>query len=247
MRAIVVRHYKTLSNAHRRIMGWADTPPAANWEQDLAYVERALHRRDVTLDAVYSSSLGRARNTAQYYADKRGILAPQEDAGLNEVNYGSLSHKPKQWVVEHCPEYKSDPDYVYPDGESFRQMQQRSVEAFLRIAQRHESETVLIVAHAGVIRGLICHLLGLDLGAHLKRKVSHRYLGDFLIRNDTCTYYDEVGIRSGFVRDDVVRLPWQPGQRGGLLADRTEPSSLKNQVILGPGSNTLDNLAPACN
>ena len=246
MRAILVRHYKTLSNARRRIMGWGDAPPAANWEADLAYVAGMLLRRDLSLDAVYSSALDRARNTARYYADKRGIASVQEDSGLNEINYGCLCHKPKQWVLEHFPQYKTDPDFVFPDGESFRQTQQRSLDAFLQIAQRHTDQTVLIVAHAGVIRGLICHFLRLDLGANLKRKISHRYVGDFLIQDSACTRYSELGNRSGFVRDGVIGLPWRPGQRSHLPEGGEESGQRINQVALSAAPSHFETLVAAC-
>jgi broad specificity phosphatase PhoE len=224
MRAIVVRHFKTLSNAERRIMGWGDAPPAPDWERDLAYVDRVLLRRDISLDAVYSSGLGRARETARYYAGKRGIDPIQPNQCLNEVNYGCLCDKEKRWVVAHYPQYKKDPDYVYPEGESFRQMQRRSVAALLQIAEHHENQTVLVVSHAGVIRGLVCHFLGLDLGANLKRRISHRYVGDFVIRDSACLHYNELGIRSGFAKDGVVRLPWRPVENGTWEKDPGNPA-----------------------
>jgi len=49
-----------------------------------------------------------------------------------------------------------------------------------RIA-RHHDETVSVAEHAGVIRGLICHFPGLDYTGNLKRKITHRYIGDFIL------------------------------------------------------------------
>jgi hypothetical protein len=68
---------------------------------------------------------------------------------------------------------------------------------------------VLVVVHAGVIRGFVSHFLGLDYARHLKEKVSHRYIGDFTLdREGRCLRYDEHGKKSGFVRSGRVPVPW---------------------------------------
>lgn len=208
MRALVIRHYRTVNNEARRIMGWGDAPPAEDWEADLLHVDELLRKRNIRIDAFYSSGLGRARETAGYFARKRGPVAVSAAPELNEVNYGDLFERPKEWVTENYPEYKTDPDFVFPAGESFHQMQHRSVDFLLSLEARYPHHTLLVVAHAGVIRGLICHFLGLDFAPNLKRKISHRYIGDFTIENGACTRYDELGKPSGFVRDDVIALPY---------------------------------------
>lgn len=207
MRVIVVRHYKTLINASDLIMGWGDAPRVQDWEEDLAYVDRRLQHRRVRIDAVYSSYLERARQTAMYYAKRRGIPLIHDSPALNEVNYGSLYKKPKKWVAQNFPQYKTDPDFVYPEGESFRQMQKRSVNFLRSLAQRHADQTLLVVVHAGVIRGLVCDFLGLDYAPNLKRKISHRYIGEFDFSGGACIGYDELGCPSGFVKQGILDLP----------------------------------------
>jgi len=207
MRIIVVRHYRTVNNVERRIMGWGDAPPAEDWEDDLLHVDQAMRRLDINSDTYYSSALGRARRTARYYARRRGNKQLQAVPELNEVNYGKLYQRPKQWVAKNYREYKTDPDFVFPQGESFRQMQRRSVDFLLSLQKRHDNDTVMLVVHAGVIRGLISHFLDLDFGSNLKRKISHRYIGEFVIENDVCNFYNELGKHSGFVKDGVIDVP----------------------------------------
>ncbi len=209
MRAIVVRHYKTLLNASGLIMGWGDAPRAKDWDEDIAYVYKRLRALEIGFDRVYSSNLERARRTAMHYARSYGILFVHDAAELNEVNYGTLYKKSKQWVAKNIPQHKKDPDFVYPEGESFRQMQQRSVDFLLSQNTLYPDSTVLVVVHAGIIRGFISHFLGLDYARHLKQKVSHRYIGDFTLDHDnTCIRYDELGRNSGFVRSGTVHVPW---------------------------------------
>lgn len=214
MRVILVRHYRTINNEARRIMGWGDAPRAKDWEEDLLDVYGVLRSHDIHFDGFYSSALDRARNTAHYFSKKYGYDAVVSAFALNEVNYGELYQRPKQWVEEHYPAYKVDPDFVFPGGESFRQMQRRSVDFLLSMQRLHAEDTLLVVAHAGVIRALVSHFMGLDFAANLKQKVSHRYVGEFVIEADTCVLYDELGKPSGFVKEGSVRVPYRAGEHG---------------------------------
>lgn len=214
MRAILVRHYKTLLNASGQIMGWGDAPKAAEWQADPAFVNDRLAARNIVCDAIHSSVLERARRTAMYYASCQGIHIVYDSPALNEVNYGVLYKKSKKWVAKHIPQHKKDPDFVYPGGESFRDMQRRSVAYVQSLAEQAADKTILIVVHAGVIRGLVSHFLGLDYAHQLRRKISHRYIGEFLFDKGICVGYDEMGKPSGFVRDGVVAVPWHHAGRG---------------------------------
>ena len=208
MRAIITRHYKTIINASDQILGWGDSPRDKGWEADVEFVSARLREQGVNFDAVYSSDLERSRQTAMFHARLLGIHIIHDDRALNEVNYGKLYKKKKKWVAEHYPLHKIDPDFVYPKGESFRQMQQRSVDCLSSMAKRYSHQTVLIVAHAGVIRGLVSHFLGLDYADNLKRKISHRYIGDFLFDGARCVRYDELGKPSGFIGEGVIEAPF---------------------------------------
>jgi broad specificity phosphatase PhoE len=209
MRFILVRHYRTVNNATRKIMGWGDAPPVDDWESDLRFIDDLIRNRDVRFDAYYSSALNRARESARYFAGRRGCAGVHAAPELNEVNYGELFQQPKPWVEENYPPYKKDPDFVFPEGESFRQMQRRTVDFVLSLQSIHAGHTLLIVAHAGVIRALVSHFLELELAPNLRRKVSHRYIGDFTIENGACIRYDEIGRPSGFVRDGIVEIPYR--------------------------------------
>ena len=208
MRAIICRHYKTIINASEQILGWGDSPRDKGWKADVEFVNDRLQERGISFDAVYSSDLERSRQTAMFHARLLGLHIIHDTAALNEVNYGKLYKKKKKWVAEHYPRHKKDPDLVYPEGESFRQMQQRSVSYLSSLASKHPQQTVLIVVHAGVIRGLVSHFLGLNYAENLKHKISHRYIGDFLFDGKNCVRYDELGKPSGFVTEGVIKVPF---------------------------------------
>ena len=222
MRAIVVRHYKTLINASGLIMGWGDAPPVKGWEADLIHVNSVLNEHKIRFSAVYTSYLERARQTGMFYARKQGIPLVHDTLALNEINYGALFRKSKSWVEKNIPQHKKDPDFIYPDGESFRQMQSRSVAFFESLTKKRPGETILIVVHAGVIRGFISHFLGLPYSENLKRKITHRYIGDFRFEGDRCVRYDELGTRSGFVREGVISVPLERSVEPSAASTWTE-------------------------
>lgn len=208
MRAIVVRHYKTTSNETDHILGWGDAPPAESWQDDLNKVDQILLGTHISIDRIYTSTLPRAINTGKFYADSYGIKDILSSPALREVNYGKLYNKNKKWVEKNIPLHKKDPDFVYPDGESFAQMQKRSVAFIEALSKDHPDETLLIVVHAGVIRGLVVHFLELDYTSNLKRHMGHQYIGDFTLDGKTCVRYDELGKPSDFVREGIVKVPY---------------------------------------
>ena len=66
------------------------------------------------------------------------------------------------------------------------------------------------MVHAGVIRGLICHYLGLPYAPNLRRRISHRYIGLFEFETEFCRKYDELGTLSSVVKDGIVSIPGAP-------------------------------------
>ena len=207
MRIIIVRHYKTTSNESGKIIGWGDSPPVKEWRQDINFVNDTLNKSKLHLNHVYTSELRRARNTGLFYAHSHNIHKVHHSAEMNEINYGDMSKKSKHWVEQHIPEHKKDPDYIYPKGESFRQMQKRSVNYIQKLANKHPKDVVMIVVHAGVIRGLICHFLGLDYASNLKQHIGHRYIGIIDIQDKKCIHYEESGLESGFIKQGVIKVP----------------------------------------
>jgi len=189
-------------------MGWGDSPRGRDWKSDIDYIDARLREQGLQFDSVYSSDLERSRQTALIHARNLGITDIHDTPDLKEVNYGKLQKMKKMWVPRFFPQHKKNPDLVYPSGESFRQMQQRSVACLSALAQERTQQTILVVTHAGVIRGIVSHFLGLDYGKHLEHKISFRYIGDFQFDGAECRRYDELGKESGFVKSGVIELPY---------------------------------------
>jgi len=87
-------------------------------------------------------------------------------------------------------------------------MQQRSVAYLSSLLPTHDGKTVFVVSHAGVIRGLISHYLGLEYACCLKHGIPFGYIGDFRFDTQRCQRYAELGKPSGFAQSGAIELPW---------------------------------------
>ena len=120
-----------------------------------------------TIHALYSSDLTRALDTARRISEVTGCPVVR-DARLRErhlgVLQGVLRHAAHETVGDVYARYRaSDPDYVIPGGESTRQFAARVLACVDDLVRRHPGETVVVVAHGGVLDQLYRHAVGLPI------------------------------------------------------------------------------------
>jgi len=140
---LLVRHGETDWNAERRWQGHADVPlNARGREQARVLAERLA--TDGRVDAVYSSDLSRARDTAEIVARRFGITVVA-DPDLREIDVGSREGR------------TGETDGPW-DGEPQEAHAARVLGAVRRIAERHPGERVLVVTHGGSLRRVREHL-----------------------------------------------------------------------------------------
>jgi broad specificity phosphatase PhoE len=163
---LVARHGQSDWNAERRWQGHADRPLTTKGrEQARALAARLAH---IELDAVYSSDLKRARDTAAVVAESQE-LEVRTVPELREVDVGSWSGLTRPEAEERFPEGFARWQQGYPgweDGESYEAMTERVIATVKDIAARHLDERVLIVSHGGPIRAIHAEALGLDVHAY---------------------------------------------------------------------------------
>lgn len=155
-RFIVVRHGETQWNIESRIQGHRDSPLTAT---GLAQAEAIAQRlAQESFDALVSSDLGRALQTAQAIARLCGreVVA---DSRLRERNFGEGEGMTYGEVDYHWPDAfsrvrETDPDFQIPGGESRRQFHERIKDAFVSLAAEHDGRRVTVVCHGGVLAAL---------------------------------------------------------------------------------------------
>ena len=152
-RVLAIRHGETTWNVDGRIQGQLDVPlnDTGRWQ-----VHRlALAVSDEGIDAVYSSDLLRAYETAQ--AVSRGCGRPVvTDIGLRERGFGVFEGLSYAEINERWPEQaerwrRRDPDFGAEGGETLRAFSERSVATVSRLAALHPGQTIAVVSHGGVM------------------------------------------------------------------------------------------------
>jgi broad specificity phosphatase PhoE len=135
---LLARHGETDWNRDLRFQGHADVPLNDTGRAQARELARSL--AEEPFDAVYSSDLLRARETAEIVASRLG-LAVELDEGLREIDVGSWQGSTR-----------SELDGREWDGEAYDDHRRRTVASILRIAERHPDASVLVVAHGGTLR-----------------------------------------------------------------------------------------------
>lgn len=165
MRLLLVRHGETAAGSGVRYWGSTDVELSAEGLAQAGKLKQRLEHE--TIRAVYASNLKRAKLMADIITSGRSLNTIR-CAELNEVNFGRMEGLTLEEIGRKYPElYKPwvnwDSDFEFPGGESIRDFHERVSRFADRLEAHDAQETVLVVAHAGSLRMLICYLLDLPL------------------------------------------------------------------------------------
>ena len=165
MKLILIRHGQTEWNAIGRWQGQADPPlNEAGWAQARRTADEMRRQH---IDALFSSDLLRARQTANAIAEALGVEV-QLEPRLREVNLGAWQGLfsddiRARWPDEVKTWLESPLAGRPPGGESIPELAQRVVAAANDIAARHPGQRVAVVAHELPIAILTTHAAGIPL------------------------------------------------------------------------------------
>jgi broad specificity phosphatase PhoE len=147
---LLVRHGETDWNAVGRLQGHTDRPLNDFGRRQARELAAGLAGQ--RLDAIYSSDLSRARETAEIVGERLGLPVTL-DPDLREKDWGN-------WEGLTAAER----DRVEFVGESTRAHQERMLRALARISAQHPDQgTVLVVTHGGSMRRVQTAALGMAL------------------------------------------------------------------------------------
>ncbi len=162
-RILLARHGQTTWNVQNRYMGHIDISLDEVGERQAATLGQRLAGEP--LAAIYTSDLQRAWQTACAIAAHQTCpLAP--DARLREMDFGAWQGLTYPEIQEkdranleawEADRLKNAP----PGGETLEQFGSRIEAAYNEINHNHPDETVLLVSHGGVLKILLCRVLGL--------------------------------------------------------------------------------------
>jgi len=142
MKMLYIRHGQTDWNAKRLIQGRTDIP-LNNIGREQAKAQ-AVILAEQSIDVVYCSPLQRARETAEIINQKLN-LPLQIDNRLIERNYGFCEGKPLAGQLNEAK-------FTQNGAELLLDLRARVSNFLHEIAKKHDSQTVLVVAHGGIGR-----------------------------------------------------------------------------------------------
>ncbi len=159
-----IRHGQTDWNREGRLQGSSDIPLNDTGREQAGEAERMLEAW--TWDAVVSSPLSRARETARIVAEGLDLpLGPAYDE-LVERDYGPLEGLPADEAMARWP------DRRYPGAEPLDDVVARCLAGLARIDADHPAQNVVVVCHGTIMKYTLIRLTGYPVEVILNGTVS---------------------------------------------------------------------------
>lgn len=163
----LVRHGETQWNSEQRMCGHTDIPLAESGRAQAHWLAQRLQHEQIS--AIYSSDLSRAHETAAIIATKQAQAVPVHiSPAWRELAFGDWEGLTYTAIAEQFADqlgFFTDPEHVTPPGgESLAQALQRVQPALAALLTPQPSQGgIVIVSHGGLLRALLCRILGLPL------------------------------------------------------------------------------------
>jgi broad specificity phosphatase PhoE len=165
---ILCRHGESEGNREARFGGHGPTPLTALGRSQAAATAARLALAGV--DAVYSSDLVRARETADVIAAAIGCEAEATPA-LRERSVGIFTGLTFDEARERFPKdfealLRRDPDSSPPEGETYSQCRARASRFLDDLLVARAGQRILLVSHHLTLYQLVLHILGVESQAN---------------------------------------------------------------------------------
>ncbi len=205
----LVRHGESIFNAESRIQGHADVPLSELGRRQGEAAADAL--ADVPIDAIFSSPLLRALDTARCIAARHAVSL-SIDPRLMELDVGIFEGRLRtELVAENSPDFvrwlSGDDNFAIPGGESRRQLAQRGCDALQSIVAAGHRAAV-VVTHGGLLSATLRTILNLT-----------QPLPPFSLQNGSITRlaFDDAGAFSLLALNETEHLQTIGLSKGGDL------------------------------
>lgn len=177
MELVLIRHGTTEENRRRILQGGLGGRLSAAGRREIDGVAERI--KGIRFDAVYSSDLPRARDSAELLALLLSLPAPVLDRRLRERGLGRLEGRPVRELLSIKKKAGEDfSTFTAPGGEPAEAFRQRVHEFLREIRGRHARDTVMVVGHFLVNRAVLELLAPALPGSALDRlAVGHEPVG----------------------------------------------------------------------
>jgi len=161
-----IRHGKTDWNEQQKLQGQQDIPLNALGRRQAQAVAERLQRE--AFDVLYTSDLSRAYETASAINVHHGLTIVK-DPRLRERSFGCFEGFTVEQSRRRYPDlraaYERDKlNFRIPGGESRLEFIFRVGDFFEALRRQHSDQTVVVVAHGGVMGSIVSHVISRKLG-----------------------------------------------------------------------------------
>ena len=194
---ILVRHGETDWNQERRVQGsGSDRQLTGTGRRQAESI--GLRLRQERIQAIYSSPLQRALNTARAISRHHQVEV-QIEPSLNEIDAGEMEgilvKKIGSYLNQLVASERGDKSIsgLY-GGEALTEVQRRAWSTIQRLVDKHGDGTIVVVSHYFVILSIICSVLKLPLSEMGRLKLD--------VGSISTIVFDERGIRLSLFNDN---------------------------------------------
>lgn len=156
-RVLILRHGQSEWNAEGRWQGQADIELTDHGREQARLAAGLVASECPPFEAVVSSDLARAAETADIVAGVLGCTNRHRDPRWRENHAGEWQGLTADEIRAQWPGYLEN-DRRAPSFETVESTIARTFQALTTIARRHTGGCVLVVSHGGVLRVLRHHL-----------------------------------------------------------------------------------------
>jgi broad specificity phosphatase PhoE len=162
----ILRHAeKEQGNFHNPQLRHQDQPLSARGREDTQKLVAVFADKPIT--AIYISAYQRTWQTVTNVAEHLQ-LTPVVDERLNEIDNGYIDEMTEHEFGQAYPEVwrayvARTADFQFPGGESGTEVQERVRSFFEEKLRQHKDSDVLLVTHEGLIRQMMCYVMGLPV------------------------------------------------------------------------------------
>ena len=162
----ILRHAeKEQGTFHNPQLRHQDPPLSAKGQQ--AALKLVTYFADKPIIAIYVSAYQRTWQTIAAVAEHLQIT-PVVDGRLNEIDNGNIDemteHDFQQFYPDVWQAYMArNADFRFPGGETGAEVQERIKDFFDEKRGQHDGADILLVSHDGLIRQMICYVMGLPV------------------------------------------------------------------------------------
>ena len=163
MKCFIIRHAnKEKGNFFNPTLNHQDQPISQLGIEQAKWLQ--YYFKKIYIDAIFVSAYIRTAQTVKFIAESKSIQ-PKIDDRLNELDNGLIEGLKETELKEKYPKIwnafkKRNRDFKFPEGESGKDALQRIISFLNDQLTIYPQKTILVMSHDGLIRTLMCHVMG---------------------------------------------------------------------------------------